>query len=94
MGDVLHTLEFDEEWDFYFKKLDKSVRERILKKIEKLKTDWNIGSFSRHLRHGAPYPVQEIGKYRLCFRLKDKEKVIRIYFADDHKDYEKWIGLR
>ena len=77
---------FDPDWDKYFQKLDRSIQIRIAKTINKLGE--NVPA--RHLKQGLPFYVTEIGQYRICFKI-DKEKKIKIlYFAGDHKDYEKW----
>jgi len=84
-----YSLEFEEGWDGYFKKLDKGMRERVWKKIQQLK-----GSVpSRHLKKGLDFHVSEIGQYRLCFKINEKAKVKTIYFVGDHKEYEKWLGI-
>ncbi|MCD6522562.1 MAG: hypothetical protein J7K68_02345 [Candidatus Diapherotrites archaeon] len=83
----MYLLEFDEGWEKYFRKLDKSVKQKIIKKIKKLKT----GLSARHLKHGLAYFVVETGQYRICFKTDEKRKVRRIYFAGTHKDYKRWI---
>ena len=83
----MYSLEFDEKWNVYFCRLDKSVQQKIIKKIEKLKKDLS----SRHLKHGTDYFVAEVSQYRICFKINEKTKIKRIYFVGHHKDYEKWI---
>lgn len=74
-------------WDAYFGKLDKSVRDRILAKMEQLRGEHS----SRHLKQ-TPIFVEEVGQYRICFSIREKEKVKIFYFVGDHKDYEKWYS--
>ena len=47
----MFKLECADGWDIHFSKLDKSVQERIWKRILKLK----VLSTSRHLKHGVPF---------------------------------------
>lgn len=84
---AVYRLEFDQDWDKYFAHLDNLIRQILLKKLEQLKA----GLPARHLKHGVDYFVAEVGQYRICFKNDEKNKVRRIYFAGDHKDYDKWI---
>jgi hypothetical protein len=79
-------IEYEPGWDKYFLKLDASVQERIFKKILQLQT----GILSRHLKHGFPHFVEEVGGYRVCYKQYDSIGVRMICFAGSHKDYEKW----
>ncbi|MFH0714543.1 MAG: hypothetical protein V1847_02590 [Candidatus Diapherotrites archaeon] len=81
----MYALEYADDWDQYFVKLDKAEQERIWKKIQQLKTI----SRARHLRHGTPLFVVEAGQYRICFG--QFGKVRKIAFAGNHKQYEKWL---
>ncbi|MEW5996241.1 MAG: hypothetical protein AB1657_01455 [Candidatus Micrarchaeota archaeon] len=83
----MYALEFDEGWEEYFGKLPSEIKVRILKKIEQIKQ----GLPGRHLHHGVPIFVEEVGQYRICYSQDEKRKTRKIYFAGDHKDYEKWI---
>ena len=85
-----YSLEFDEEWDTYFSKLDKSMQNRVWKKVQQLKR--RIAS--RHLKEGLPFFVSVIGQYRLCYSIDEKRKIKTIYFVGNHKEYEKWVGIR
>jgi len=76
---------FEEEAERTLGKMDKSVRQRILKKAIQLESD---DSTSRHLRHGLPYFVEEVGGYRIAFAIRDKQKLV--LFVGDHKQYERW----
>jgi len=76
---------FEEDAERMLGRMDKPVRQRILKKAIQLESD---DSASRHLRHGLPYFVEEVGGYRIAFEIKEKKK--RILFVGDHKQYERW----
>lgn len=81
---TLFELKFMDGWDKYYSKLSNPERERIWKKILQLKTLQKI----RHLKHGLPFFVLETGQYRICF--EEKDKIRRVMFAGNHKQYEKW----
>ncbi len=85
----MYSITFHPEWDLYFSKLDNSIQIKILKKIKKMQ---NLPP-GRHLKKGIDYFVEEIGQYRVAYRLKSKNHK-KIYFVGTHKDYEKWLGLR
>jgi len=76
---------FEEEAERMLGRMDKPVRQRILKKAIQLEND---DTTSRHLRHGAPCFVEEVGGYRMAFVISGKQK--RILFVGDHKQYERW----
>jgi mRNA-degrading endonuclease RelE of RelBE toxin-antitoxin system len=84
-----YSLEFDEGWDHYFKKLDKSMKGRVWKKILQLKGPLP----ARHLKKGLDFYVSEIGQYRLCYKMDENRMAKTIYFVGDHKEYEKWLGI-
>jgi mRNA-degrading endonuclease RelE of RelBE toxin-antitoxin system len=84
-----YSLDFAEGWEAYFEKLDKSMRERVWRKIQQLKTI----PHSRHLKHGLDYFVSEVGQYRIAYKINEEKKTKILYFVGDHKDYEKWLGL-
>ncbi len=77
---------FDEKWDEYFKDLPPDIKIRALKKLEKIKE----GLPGRHLEHGVPIFVEEIGQYRICYTQDDIKKIRKVFFVGKHKDYEKW----
>ena len=74
------------KWDKYFAELSHVVKIRILKKIKQIL----INPLKRHLKHGLPFFVEEIGQYRVVYKIDDSEKVVKFYFVGDHKEYEKW----
>ncbi|MBI5051229.1 hypothetical protein HZC08_00565 [Candidatus Micrarchaeota archaeon] len=51
-----YNLEFDEEWIYYFNRLENDLKDRIKKKLTQLKY-----LPSRHLEHGIDFHVKEIG---------------------------------
>ncbi len=70
-----------------FLALDNSVKERIEKKLEQLRRD---DLPSRHLKHGLPHFVAEVGQYRIAFLVRHDLRQKRILFVGDHKAYEQW----
>ena len=81
----MYLLEFAPDWDRYLAKMDKSVQNQILNKIEKL---MDLDKSARHLRHGIPVFVIESGQYRICYEEKGNSR--RVVFAGSHKQYGKW----
>ena len=81
----MYSIDFIEEWDKYFSKLDKSEKAKLWKKIQQLKELCKV----RHLKHNLPYYVVESGQYRIGFEQIKKNR--RVMFAGNHKQYEKWI---
>ncbi len=86
-----YSLAFDGDADEMFCKLDRSVRLAVAKKLVQMQRD---DKRARHLEHGSPYFVEEVGQYRICFRLVEKDKHKQVLFVGDHKEYEKWLGKR
>ncbi len=82
----MYKIEYHEDWDKYFHKLHPEIQKRIWKKIQQIEA----GLPGRHLEHGSPFFAEEVGQNRICY-IEDKQHGIRmIYFAGDHKDYDKW----
>ncbi len=81
----MYKAEFDQEWPEYFQPLDEGVKERIAKKIGKILEYPN----KRHLKKSSFF-VDEVGQYRIIYRVFEDEKLVRFYFVGTHKDYEKW----
>lgn len=69
-------------------RLDRSNRMRVEKKLIQLRRD---DLSSRHLRHGLPAFVEDVGQYRVCFFADELLKEKHVVFIGDHKDYEKWF---
>jgi mRNA-degrading endonuclease RelE of RelBE toxin-antitoxin system len=68
----------------HIKKMDFSIKKRLLERILRMKTD----EPGRHLKHGLGYFVENVGQYRIVYRVNGDEKFI--FFVGDHKEYEKW----
>lgn len=81
----MYQLQYDEDWDKYFHKLHPEIQKRIWKKIQQIKD----GLPGRHLEHGVPIFVEEVGQNRICYTQDEENKIRKIYFAGDHKDYDK-----
>ena len=87
----MYSAEFDEKWKEFFEDLPEDMKLRVIKKIKRILE----GLPTRHLEHGVPYFVEELGRqYRICYKSFEDVKVRRFYFTGKHKDYEKWIGIR
>ncbi len=81
----LYDLEFDQDWSLYFGPLDKSIKERVSKKIAKILEYPE----KKHLKK-SEFFVDEVGQYRITYRIFRENKLVRFYFVGTHKDYEKW----
>lgn len=84
-----YSLEFDDLWEGYYKNLPPDIKERVKKKLIQLKY-----LPARHLQYGLEYFVKEVGQYRIAFKTVENKKIRRFYFVGDHKEYEKFIGIR
>jgi mRNA-degrading endonuclease RelE of RelBE toxin-antitoxin system len=74
----------DTEAEEQFNLLDKTQKERFGKKISKLQELIK----TRHLKHGLPFFVVEVGQYRICF--EQQQNLRKIRFVGTHKQYEDW----
>ncbi len=77
---------YDEDWNRYFNKQSRELKIRIVKKISKV-LEYPA---KRHLKSGANFFVDEIGQYRLLYRIFEDTKQVNFYFVGDHKEYEKY----
>jgi len=66
--------------------LSKDIIDRVWKKLNRLQEDKQ----RRHLEFGCDFFVEEVGQYRIGYKVFENEKIIKIYFIGKHKDYEKW----
>ena len=82
----MYSIEYHSDWDRYFTKLHPEIQKRIWKKIKQIKE----GLPGRHLEYGLPYFVEDVGQNRICYIENKENKIRTIYFAGDHKDYDKW----
>ncbi|MBI2598459.1 MAG: hypothetical protein HYW50_04655 [Candidatus Diapherotrites archaeon] len=80
----LFELHYADGWDVFYSKMDSSEKQRIWKKIQQLKAL----ETARHLKRGLPYFVVESGQCRIAFKEEGKKRTV--YFAGNHKQYEKW----
>ena len=96
---MAYTVEIAPEAKKSLKKLDKSVRDRIKKKIddiEKKITEWNVGpdvAVEKRLR--APFNQilqKRIGDYRVWFEDIREYEVLLISFVGHKKDAEERLG--
>lgn len=47
----------------------------------------------RHMRHGVPYSVEEVGQGRIAYRIDSESETLYIVRCfSDHKEYEKWYN--
>ncbi len=85
-----YVILFHEDWGGCFSKLDKAMKQRVMKKILQLREDIP----ARHLKMGLPFFVCELGQYRLCYITDEQRKEKTVCFVGDHKQYEKWVGFK
>ncbi|MEK6957514.1 MAG: hypothetical protein AABW99_00845 [archaeon] len=78
-------LQYIPGWDLHFKKFDKSVQVQILKKLEQLKQPLQARGL-----HSSRFQVEETGQYRIALKIDEENRVKKIQFIGDHKQYEKW----
>ena len=78
-------LKFREGWNKHFKKFDKTIQDKILKKIKQMKETLN----ARTMR-SSRYRIEEVGQYRIAFIQDEKTRTRKIHFIGNHKQYEKW----
>ncbi len=79
------TLEFIPGWDEHFKKFDQPIKEQILKKFEHMKQPLQARGL-----HSSIFLVEEAGQYRIAFKIDFDNRVKKIQFVGNHKQYEKW----
>ena len=68
--------------------LDKSIRERIGKKLIELKRD---DLTARHFKRGAPVFVKEVNQYRIVFEVKEEAKTKKVWFIDGPQRIRKMV---
>ena len=83
-----YELKYVADWDRHFKDFDAAVKLRVLRKLEQLKSKEK----SRHLEHGKPYFIEEVGGYRIAFKTDLAAATKTIYFIGDHGQYKKWYS--
>lgn len=85
-----YELSYEPGWNRHFRKFDPSTQKIIYKKIHQLQNP----IVGRHLSHGLPHYVEEVGGYRIAYLSDDSSKVRNIIFVGDHKQYERWYKTR
>lgn len=81
----MYHASFAEAWPGLFDALEPMIQDRVAKKIEKILEYPE----KRHL-HRSDYFVDEIGSYRIVYRVFNETAIVRFYGVFDHKAYEKW----
>lgn len=69
-------------------KLDKPIRERIIKRIARMRSEPS----GRHFTGGLDYFVEEAGQHRIAYKCYENENRKVVYFIGDQKQYEKWYS--
>ncbi len=71
-----YKIEIDNHVLSYLKKLDKKDKEKIIDKLAFLSENPKAGKPLRYVLHG--YRRARVGKYRIIYRIKEKEKIVFI----------------
>ncbi len=83
-----YQIVLSEEAYSQFRKLDRSVKKKISKAIDYLKTH----DSGKRLKKFNNLFVKKIGQYRIVY-VKDGEETKKVvYFIGDHKEYERWYS--
>ena len=81
-----YQIRISEDAYLRFKRLDKSIKSKIIKAIEDLK----VKDSGKRLKGYSSFIVKKVGQYRIVYVVDNKNKIKIIYFIGDHKEYEKW----
>lgn len=81
-----YRIAYHPEWDRCFHTLERETQLRVFKKIQQLK---GVVS-ARHLKHGNPCFVLNIGGNRVTYTQDAALGVRTVRFAGNHKDYLEW----
>lgn len=84
---MTYNVILEKEARVQFLELDAANQDRVRKKLTRLERD---DIKSRHLKHGLQSFVEEVGQYRIAFRIQEATKTKQVVFIGDHKEYEKW----
>ena len=84
----MYKATFHKGWPEYFDKLENQIKERTVRKIQKILECPQ----KRHLEGGAKYFVDEIGQYRILYMVFEEGQEVRFFFVGNHKQYEKWYN--
>ncbi len=77
---------FSEDAYHMFKRLDKSIKSKIIKAIDGIK----VKDSGKRLKGHSNFIVKKVGQYRIVYVIDNKDMVKVVYFVGDHKEYEKW----
>ncbi len=77
----MYTATYDDEWPYRFTALDTEIKERVARKISKI-LEYPA---KRHLRKSS-YFVDQVGQYRIVYRVFEENKSVRFYFVGTHKE--------
>ena len=80
-----YQAEFDYKWYAYFDLLDFGIKIRVSKKILKIREY----PCKRHLKKSMFF-VDEVGQYRIAYRVFEENELVRFYFVGTHKEYGRW----
>jgi mRNA-degrading endonuclease RelE of RelBE toxin-antitoxin system len=83
----MYAAEFDQGWPQHLQRLDGEIRVRVAKKMKKILEHPQ----KRHLK-GASFFVDEMGQYRIVYKVFEENEKVRFYFVGKHKEYEAWYG--
>jgi mRNA-degrading endonuclease RelE of RelBE toxin-antitoxin system len=82
----MYDIKYKPEYIKRLAKLEIKIQIRSKKVTDKLKQ----AKKRRHLKKGNPYFVENLGQYRILYKLYEDEKIIELLFIGTHKEYEKY----
>lgn len=88
MTEVKWEILFSENCGRYYSRFDKSVKDRIKKKIEQMENDLPPRGL-----YQSKYLVEEVGQYRIAYILREGN-IKEIHFIGDHTQYKKWYSSK
>lgn len=83
----MYSARFQDDYKEGFEKLEETVKERARRKIIRILNS----PYKRHLKHGVDFFVDEIGQYRLTYKIFELQAEIHFYFIGNHKEYDAWL---
>jgi mRNA-degrading endonuclease RelE of RelBE toxin-antitoxin system len=84
MSLVIYSVQLSEEALSQFNDLDNSIKLRIKKYLQKLKT----AKDTRTLRGNPDIWVVQVGSYRILYLINNQTQLKTIFFIADHRKYE------
>ena len=79
------VVRLNEDAQKQFRGLDNAVRDRIKKRLEKLKINHDV----RTLKEWPEVWIAGIGDYRALYLIDEQTKNKTVFFIGDHKGYER-----